>query len=226
MNAFAEKATRKSGYIGLFGRPNAGKSSLLNALIGQKVSIASPKQQTTRDRVLGILNRGDAQMVFVDTPGYFGDAYKNELDKHLLSQFRKALSDVDISLLLLDAKKISADKSVLDELKSTMLLLSKNSGLVVALNKIDLLSKEDLLPLLESLSQRISDFGIDEFEVFPVSAKTKSGLEPLLYNLENALPGQEHFFPEDVYTDSSGESRVEETDSRKSIFVLKSRVAL
>jgi GTP-binding protein Era len=186
-----------SGFVCILGRPNAGKSTLLNALVGEKLAIISPKPQTTRNRILGIINipqqkgREAGQIVLIDTPGVHRSG--SSLGRKMMSEVREALEGCELVLLIVDAKrKWDADDAFgLD--------LAKKAGTPVflLLNKIDLLAdKRDLLPLIAQFQSR-HDFK----EIIPISALKKKGLDDLLQCLVKALPNGPHYFPEDQITD-------------------------
>jgi GTP-binding protein Era len=186
-----------SGFVCILGRPNAGKSTLLNALVGEKLAIISPKPQTTRNRILGIINvekkkgRDAGQIVLIDTPGVHRP--DSSLGRKMMADVREALEGCDLVLLIVDAhrKWAAEDTFVLD--------LVKKSGTPVflLLNKIDLLAdKRNLLPLIE-LFQPLHSFQ----EIIPISALRKKGLDDLMDCVVKALPSGPRYFPEDQITD-------------------------
>jgi GTP-binding protein Era len=186
-----------SGFVCILGRPNAGKSTLLNALVGEKLAIISPKPQTTRNRILGIINvpqqkGGDAgQIVLIDTPGVHRPA--SSLGGKMMAEVREAMEGCDLILMIVDAQRkwVAEDAFVLD--------LVKKSGTPVflLLNKIDLLAdKRNLLPLMAQFQQR-HNFQ----EIIPISALKRTGLEELLRCVLKALPQGPRYFPEDQITD-------------------------
>lgn len=182
----------KSGYVAIVGRPNVGKSTLLNRLIGEKISIVSRKAQTTRHRIMGILTNADAQYVFVDTPG-FQTQHTNALNRAMNRGVTQALADVDVVLFVLEAGRFDAkDKTVLK-------LLPLDRPVIVVVNKIDQLKdKTKLLPFLAELgSQR--DFAA----IVPVSAAKGKQLDELLAETRKHLPHGELLFGEDEITDKS-----------------------
>ncbi len=186
----------RSGYIAIVGRPNVGKSTLLNALVGEKVSIVSRKAQTTRHRITGIRSDEDAQYVFVDTPG-FQTQHKNALNRAMNRGVREALADVDVVVFVVEAERFGRkDEAVLE-------LLPPDKPVLLAVNKIDLLSaKEALLPLLARLSGQ-HDF----VAIVPVCAEKgmqKGGqLADLLAELKKHLPHEGLLFAADELTDKS-----------------------
>ncbi len=186
-----------SGFVCILGRPNAGKSTLLNALIGEKLAIISPKPQTTRNRIQGILHvpkqgkRPGAQVVLIDTPGVHKP--DSSLGRKMMVEVREALEGCDLVLLIVDATRrfSPADEFVLN--------MAKQAGTPVylLLNKIDLLKeKGKLLPMIEEY-RRLQDFK----EVIPLSALKRDGLDVLLNQLVAGLPAGPRYFPEDQITD-------------------------
>jgi len=180
----------RCGYVALVGAPNAGKSTLLNQLIGAKVSIVSPKVQTTRSRVLGIVIEGEAQLILVDTPGIF--APKRRLERAMVAAAWAGAGDADQVVVLVDAARgIDADaRRIIDGLKGA------GRRAVLALNKIDLVERPKLLPLAD----RLAKDGIFD-AVFMVSALSGDGVADLKRHLAAALPAGPWLYPEDQLTD-------------------------
>lgn len=189
-----EKPTR-CGFVAIMGAPNAGKSTLMNRLTGAKLSIVSPKAQTTRFRVLGILMRGATQILLVDTPGIFKP--RRKLDRAMVAAAWGGAQDADLSLALVDAKAgaTAEVKEIIAQLKATDMKGGGRRAWLV-LNKIDLTTPERLLPLTAELSA-LADFE----QVFMVSANTGDGLDALLDALAAALPEGPYLYPEDELTD-------------------------
>lgn len=187
----------RSGFVCILGRPNAGKSTLLNALVGEKLAIISPKPQTTRNRILGIANlpkakaQDPAQIILIDTPGVHKP--DSSLGRKMLVEIREALEGCDAVLLLIDAPQ---KPDVRDEFALRMLKDSKAKVFLV-LNKIDLLKgKDKLLPLIEQYKN------LHQFhEIVPISALRHDGLDILLKQIAMALPAAPPYFPEDQITD-------------------------
>ena len=187
----------RSGFVTILGRPNAGKSTLLNALVGAKLAIVTRKPQTTRNRIQGILNlpkkgkRPAAQVILIDTPGIHQP--DSALGRKMMVEVREALEGCHLVLLIVDAAKRGGE--ALDE---HVLRLVKQAGTPVflLLNKIDLVRKDELLPLIERYSK------LYEFkEIIPISARKKDGLEVLLDSTVAALPQGPRYFAEDELTD-------------------------
>jgi GTP-binding protein Era len=182
--------TTKCGFIALIGAPNAGKSTLLNRLTGAKLSIVTPKAQTTRARVLGILVRNEAQMLFVDTPGIFSP--KRRLDRAMVAAAWDGAAEADYVLLLVDAKAGLTD--AVREIVTQAAASGRKMALV--LNKIDLIDRQKLLPLTQDLA------ALAEFEqIFMISANTGDGIDVLLDFCTAKLPESPFLYPEDEMTD-------------------------
>ena len=186
-----EDEHRKSGVVALIGRPNAGKSTLLNRIIGEKIAIVSDKPQTTRTRITGVLTRAEGQIVFLDTPGIHKPGYK--LNRRMMAVVTEALSAVDLILLVIDATKPAGhgDQFVLDMLKRV------NTRAFLLPNKVDVLrDKTKLLPLIgRCTSER-------EFtEVIPISALTGDGEDLLIQKIFESLPTGPMLYDEDEMTD-------------------------
>jgi GTP-binding protein Era len=186
-----------SGFVCILGRPNAGKSTLLNALVGQKLAIVSPKPQTTRNRILGIIHvperkdRPGAQVILIDTPGVHRP--DGSLGRKMMSEVREALEGCDIILLIADvsARPGATDQFVLDIVKKS------RTPAFLLLNKIDLLrEKSKLLPIIDAYS-KLHDFQ----EVLPLSALKRKGLDVVLNKIIGALPEGAPYFAEDQITD-------------------------
>jgi GTPase len=187
----APQAPTRCGYVALIGAPNAGKSTLLNRLVGRKLAIVTPKAQTTRARLLGIAIEGPAQIVFVDTPGIF--APRRRLDRAMVSAAWSGAEDADETVLLVDALR-GADRDtrrILDR------QAERGRRSVLALNKIDLVRRETLLGLAAALS-RAGRFD----PVFMISGLTGDGVEDLKRHLGGAVPSGPWLFPEDQLSDA------------------------
>lgn len=180
------------GYIALVGRPNVGKSTLLNSFLGEKVSIVTPKPQTTRHRILGIKTTDQAQMIFVDTPGYHVGE-KNMINRYMNRVALSALEEVDVILLVVQALRwTQEDEYLLQHLKTRI-------PVIALVNKVDLIdNKKQLLPFLTELSQR---YAFDS--IVPVSAKKMDGLEIVEQALLQKLPEGTHLFDAEQLTDKS-----------------------
>jgi len=184
-------ATTRAGFIALAGAPNAGKSTLLNAVVGQKISIVTPKVQTTRHRIAGIVTEGDAQMVFLDVPGLLPQA-KQALDAAMMATAWEAIGEADVVIYLLDATTAGRDsnRDLLDRLSKL------RQPLLLVVNKVDLVRKEILLPLLDRLREQ-TQFA----EYFLISARKGSGVGDLLRALPCYMPEGPWLYPDDALTD-------------------------
>jgi GTP-binding protein Era len=180
----------KSGFVAIVGRPNAGKSTLINGLVGEKVSIVTPVPQTTRNRILGIANPPGAQVVFMDTPGIHKPL--SRLNEAMMGFVRQALEERDLALLIVDATERFGKG---DEFALT-LLKQYTAKTILLLNKIDLMNKTRLLPLMDRYSK------LHEFEeIIPISALRGEGLTEVMDAVIRRLPEGPQYFPSDVYTD-------------------------
>lgn len=180
----------KSGFVAIVGRPNAGKSTLLNALVGAKVSIVTPVAQTTRNRILGIVNQPGAQIVFMDTPGIHKPL--SRLNEQMMTFVRQALEERDLAILIVDASEPfgKGDEYALEMIKQYA------PRAILALNKIDRVAKPRLLPLIDRYA-RLHNFE----EVFPISALRGEGLADLTDAVVRLLPEGPRYFPPEIYTD-------------------------
>ncbi len=187
------QAVRRVGMVAVIGRPNVGKSTLVNALVGERVSITSRKPQTTRDRILGVRTDADAQYIFVDTPG-FQRRHRSALNTRMNQAVTGALTDVDAIVLVIDAAGwTAADDTVVS------LLPADSDRVILALNKIDLIAqRERLLPLMAASMQHYPFHGI-----VPVSAEKQRQLDDLLKEVRALLPEGMPLFDADQYTDRS-----------------------
>ena len=183
----------KSGYVAIVGRPNVGKSTLLNSILGQKISITAQKPQTTRHRIIGIKTRAQEQVVYVDTPGmHLGG--KRAINRHMNKAADSALFDVDVVVFIVDRTKwTDEDQFVLNKLKKL------DIPVLAVVNKVDKLdSKENLLPTIKNLSEKL------QFEqIIPASAVTGEGLDRLEQHISMLLPQGPALYPEDQITDRS-----------------------
>ncbi|MBT4205286.1 MAG: GTPase Era [Gammaproteobacteria bacterium] len=184
--------SNKCGLIAIVGRPNVGKSTVLNQILKQKISITSRKPQTTRYQIIGIHTDGDSQIIFVDTPGW-QISPKNRLNRLMNREVKQALSDVDLVLMLCDSRQWT-----LGDEKIATLVHESGVPAILALNKIDLLNnKNSLLPTIAKISENYSNFS----EFIPVCAQTVSGVEALLEFIMFSLPERPFIFPKGQVTD-------------------------
>jgi GTP-binding protein Era len=183
----------KAGFAAVIGRPNVGKSTIMNVLLGQKLSITSPKPQTTRHRVHGIHTTEDYQMVFVDTPGMHLGA-KKSINRYMNRTANSAFDDVDVILMVVEAGKFTQeDEAVASKCQH------QDVPVLLVVNKIDKFkNKEDLLPFIQKVSEKVQ---FDQ--LIPVSAYNKSGIDLIEKAILSYIPQQEAIFPEDYITDRS-----------------------
>ncbi len=185
------ESTFRCGFAGVVGRPNVGKSTLINAILKRKISITSPKPQTTRHRVLGIKTTSDAQIVFVDTPG-INYAEKRALNRYMNRAAHGAIEDVDVILFVVEAMKWTPqDQRVAERIKAS------ERPTILVLNKVDQVRpRSKLLPFMEEMARQ---HGFDE--MVPISARRGENLERLEFLIKLRLPQSERLFPEDMFTD-------------------------
>jgi GTP-binding protein Era len=183
------EAQTKAGFVAVIGAPNAGKSTLVNALVGQKVAIVSPKAQTTRARLMGIAIEGSAQILLVDTPGIFEP--RRRLDRAMVAAAWTGAHDADLILLVIDA----SDKINNDVING---LAERSQPLFLALNKIDLIRKEKLLALAADLTARLKPD-----QVFMISAAQGDGVADLKRSLTETMPAGPWLYPEDEVSDAT-----------------------
>ena len=203
----------KSGMITIAGRPNVGKSTLINRLVGEKIAIVSNKPQTTRNRICGIVNRGDCQFVFVDTPGFHRP--RTKLGDYMVNVTRQSVSQVDAVLLMVEpiAHVGAQEAELLGQLKQG------GEPVILVINKIDTVEKDTLLAVIAAYAQEM------EFAaVVPISAKSGDGVEDLLAECSRfAQPGP-HLFPDDVTTDQPERQVVAEIVREKLLWCLEREV--
>ena len=182
----------KVGFVSIVGRPNAGKSTLINSIIGSKVAIVSDKAHTTRNNIQGIYNDDDSQIIFIDTPGIHKPMHK--LGKYMNSQSYYSIEDTNVILFMVDAtEKIGkGDKFILEKLKEV------DSNVFLVLNKVDRIKKENLFPMIEEYN-KLFDFK----EIIPKSALKKDNIDDLIKTIKKYLDEGERYYSEDYYTDKS-----------------------
>ena len=182
----------KSGFIGIIGRPNAGKSTLFNAIVGDKISIITDKPQTTRNKITGVKNYPDAQLIFLDTPGMHKP--KTPLNRAMVQTTRETISGVDILLMLVEANTDvhPHDLFLIESLGQTQV------PVILVINKIDLIEKKYLLPLIDKFNTLYN-----YREIFPISALQNYGIEDLLNAVKALLPEGPKYYPDDIQTDAT-----------------------
>jgi GTPase len=203
----------KSGFVAIIGRPNAGKSTLVNRMVGQKVSIVSTKPQTTRNRIQGMVNREDAQIVLIDTPGIHRP--ETVLSRMMMDELQHSLEGLDILCLIVDASANfgAGDKFALDWIKRF------KGPVYLLLNKVDLIAKPLLLPLIARYN---TEFAFTES--FPISASKGTGLDELVASWIARLPEAPPYFPDDQFTDQPERFLAAEVIREKSILSTRQEV--
>jgi GTP-binding protein Era len=204
-----KKRAFRSGFVAIIGRPNAGKSTLVNRLVGQKIAIVTSKPQTTRNRIQGIVTKPEGQVVFIDTPGLH--EADSALGRQMMREVAAALEAIDVLLLMVDASRAEflADDLLLEKAKRF------GGKTILALNKIDRLPKPKLLPLIDSFAKAFHFGGI-----VPISALKGSGCDELLQEIMKQLPEGESYFPEDQVTDQPERFLAAEIIREKAIQVM------
>lgn len=204
----------KSGFVAIVGRPNVGKSTLLNSLAGQKIAIVSNKPQTTRTAIKGIINREDAQIIFTDTPGIHKP--KNKLGEKMAETIDESMSDVDVILYLIEGtdKGIGlANEFILNK------VIEQKTKAILVINKVDLVNKENLLELIKVYSEK------HNFEaIIPISAKKNDGVDTLLEKIIELLPEGPAYYDTEEWTDQTERQIIEETIREKALRCLNDEV--
>ncbi len=203
----------KSGFVAICGRPNVGKSTLLNRIIGQKIAIISDKPQTTRNNILGVYHKEDMQIVFVDTPGIHRPFTK--LGETMMKSAGSAMRDADVVLFLVEP----TDKPGKIELQIMEDLKKSDIPVILVINKIDKVKKDLLLPVIAAYQSHF-DFA----SVFMISARQDDGVEALLAELSTFIPEGPMFFPEDAVTDQPERQLVAELVREKLLYLLEQEI--
>lgn len=200
----------KSGFVAILGQPNVGKSTLLNAILKEKVSIVSPKPQTTRDKILGIYNDEESQIVFIDTPGIHTSS--NKLDDYMNRAITTAKKDVDVLVYVIDGTKKINEKTL-----ETLNKYTKDvENIILVVNKVDDTTYEKLYPELNKLN---SLEGIRD--IVPLSALKRKNVEELIKVIKNYLKDNVKYYDDDIYTDKSIKFLVAETIREKALWLLQ-----
>nr|WP_302141570.1 GTPase Era [uncultured Schaedlerella sp.] len=207
------KENYKSGFATLIGRPNVGKSTLMNYLIGQKVAITSNKPQTTRNRIQTVLTRPEGQIVFVDTPGIH--KAKNKLGEYMVNIARHSLDDVDAALWLVEPSTFigAGERHIMEQLKKI------TTPVVLVINKIDMVKKEEVLTCIDAYRKEY-DFA----EIVPVSARSGENTEELIRVILQYLPYGSQFYDEDTITDQPERQIVAELIREKALHCLEDEI--
>lgn len=213
-NIVSEDQSFRSGYVSIIGAPNVGKSTLLNAILGQKLAIVTPKPQTTRNQIRGIVTTDTHQIVFVDTPGLMDPKYR--LQSEMVRTAYGALRDADIVLFIVDGayRNIDTENQILNRLQKT-----QAAKKILVINKVDLVDKPTILPVFDEFSRQL-DFD----EMIPISAKTRDGVDLLLGQVKSLLPPGPQYFPEDQLSDLPERFFISETVREKIMLMTKREV--
>jgi GTPase len=204
--------SHRAGFVNILGNPNVGKSTIMNVLVGEKLSIISPKAQTTRQRIMGIVNGDDFQIVYSDTPGILKPRYK--LQETMMHSVNSALSDADMILYITDVTEHTADESeFIDKIKESGL------PVIIAVNKIDLTNQDDLEKIVESWH-----VAFPQSPVIPISALNNFNLEALLCAILDKLPESPAYFPKDQLTDKYERFFASEIIREKILFHYKKEI--
>ncbi|MBL7662930.1 GTPase Era [bacterium] len=194
----------KFGYVALLGEANAGKSTLLNAILGEKLSIVSDKPHTTRNQILGVLTTAAAQIAFLDAPGFIRKAEKSALKTLMKNAIRETRESANVIIYLIDSVKVIRDKQLLEASKSEINNLAVDCPVVIALNKIDKIDKQRLLPLIASFQDLLlSSETRKSITIVPVSALERDGVSPLVSELLRLLPKGSKQYADEFLTDRS-----------------------
>lgn len=209
----------KSGFIAVVGKPNAGKSSLVNELVGFDVSIITPKPQTTRFNIKGIVTTDTAQFVFVDTPGVHTPHHK--LGNYMMKGVELATESVDVILYMIDGTK-----PVLDDANRKIIqnIITQNKKIIFCINKVDKIKKENILRIIDEYNKYIESVGGKFADIIPVSVYKKDGLDILMKSIEDVLPEGELIYEEDDITDISQRDIVSEIIRSKALKFLNEEI--
>lgn len=209
----------KSGFVAVLGKPNAGKSSLVNKLVGFNVAIITPKPQTTRFNIKGIRTTDVSQIIFIDTPGVHMP--KNKLGEYMMKGVTQAVSNVDMVLYIIDGSKPvldEANKKIMEQI-----VLSKKK-LVLAINKVDKIKKENILRIIEEYNKYIENIGGSFEDIVPISVYKNDGLDELVSCIEKILPEGDIIFDTDEITDITERELVEEYIREKALKYLDEEI--
>src|SRR6056297_722221 len=202
----------KSGFVTIIGRPNVGKSTLVNYLIGEKISITSPRPQTTRNSIKAIYTNENGQIIFVDTPGIYKT--KNDLDKFMVNEAYKSIEGIDVIIFMVDAtEKISKeDKMIYNQIRNS------SNPHVVVLNKIDRIKKKKIPGVIEKYKEELNE------NIIPISSKMGSNINNLLDNIFDLLPEGPQYYPDNMITDQIEQFIVAEMIREKTFYLLREEV--
>ena len=203
----------KSGFVSVIGRPNVGKSTLINSLIGQKIAIMSDKPQTTRNKILCVLTQDDAQILFIDTPGIHKP--KHKLGEYMVKAAENTLKEVDVILFVVDAtENIGAGELyIMERLQSTQ------APVILVVNKVDQINKQQVLPVISRYSDKLNFVG-----AIPISAKEKTNLDQLVEEIKKYLEDGPQYYPSDMITDQPERLVIGELIREKALRLTKEEI--
>ena len=202
----------KSGYVSIVGKPNAGKSTLLNKLVGFKVAITTPKPQTTRYNIKGIVTNETSQIVFIDTPGIHTP--KHKMGKYMMENVNTAVSNVDVIIYIIDGTRPKIDFASENIMQN---IANLNTKVILCINKIDKIEKQKILKIIDEYNSFFENLGGRFAEIIPISVYKNDGLDTLLLSIEKYLKEGELIYPEDEITDITERQIVEETIREKAL---------
>jgi GTP-binding protein Era len=203
----------KSGFVSIIGRPNVGKSSLMNHILKQKIAISSDKPQTTRQKILGLYTTEEMQIVFTDTPGIHKP--KHKLGEYMVGEATAAMEDVDVILYLIDGTSTfgSGEQFIINQIKD------RKCPVFLLINKIDLLSAGDILPIIDLYKDKM-----DFREIIPISAVAGTNVDRLLNLIQEYLPEGPQYYPEDMVTDQPERAIIAELIREKVLYLTREEV--
>lgn len=209
----------KTGYVGIVGKPNAGKSSLVNKMVGFKVAITTPKPQTTRFNIRGIRTSETSQIIFIDTPGVHTP--KHKLGEYMMKGVSMAVLDTDCIIYLVDATK-----PVLDEANKKIMndIVKAKKKIILVINKIDSIKKENILRIIEEYNKYITSIDGNFIDIIPISVYKNDGLDILVNSIEKIIPEGDAIFEEDEITDISERDIAEEIIREKALSYLDEEI--
>lgn len=202
----------KTGYISVVGKPNAGKSTLVNKLVGFKVAITTPKPQTTRFNIKGIITSKTSQMIFTDTPGVHKP--KNKLGEYMMKGVENSINSVDVIIYLVDASKPKIDNASENIMKE---IVDTKTKVILVINKIDKIEKSSILNIISLYDEYIKKIGGKFDEIIPISIYKEDGLDILISSIEKYLPEGEKIYSDDDITDISERDIIEEIIREKAL---------
>lgn len=209
----------KSGYITVVGKPNAGKSTLVNKLVGFKVAITTPKPQTTRYNIKGIITNKNSQMIFIDTPGVH--IPKHKMGEYMMKGVENAIASVDVIIYLVDASKPTIDTANENIMKN---IASSKAKVILAINKIDKIEKGKILKIISIYDEYMRKLNGEFKEIIPISVFKNDGIELLVQKIEENLPIGEKIYDDDEITDMTERELVEEIIREKALNNLEEEV--